>query len=116
MSGRDSEPHWLVRPTTIRRLWWIFGAILAGTVLAQIFVHVHAYFSVDGWLGFYALYGFLSCVAMVVVAKLMGLVLKRPDDYYMIEPRVSADASDRDDPAGEDLTAAGRGASENDDA
>jgi hypothetical protein len=81
--------HWLVRPKTIRLLWWIFGAILALTVLAQIFIHVHAYFTVDGWFGFYALYGFLTCVGMVVGAKLLGFVLKRPDDYYFRETELA---------------------------
>ncbi|MEX1197253.1 MAG: hypothetical protein WEB57_05270 [Pseudohongiellaceae bacterium] len=78
----ESELHWLVRPSTIRRLWWIFGAVLALTVLAQLPVEVHDYFGVDGWFAFYALFGFLSCVAMVVFAKLLGYVLKRPDSYY----------------------------------
>lgn len=87
--------HWLVRPTTIRKLWWIFGAILAATVIAQVFVHVHGYFTVDEWPGFNALYGFLTCVGMVVFAKLLGFVLKRPDDYYDIEPRVSPDVEQR---------------------
>jgi hypothetical protein len=28
------------------------------------------------------MYGFFSCAAMIVVAKLLGLLLKRPDTYY----------------------------------
>lgn len=87
--------HWLVRPATIRKLWWVFGAILAATVIAQFFVHVHGYFGVDAWPGFNALYGFLTCVGMVVFAKLLGFVLKRPDDYYEIEPRLSPDTDDQ---------------------
>lgn len=80
----SSEPrkHWLVRPENIRKLWWIFGAILALTVLAQLLVHVHDYFGVDGWFGFSAMYGFLTCVAMVIFAKVLGFVLKRPETYY----------------------------------
>lgn len=87
----DNSDHWLVRRTTIRKLWWIFGAILAATVVAQFFIHVHGYFGVDEWPGFNALYGFLTCVAMVVFAKLLGIWLKRPDDYYDIEPQLSPD-------------------------
>lgn len=73
---------WLSRPTTIRRLWLAFAAILIVSVLAQALVHMHAYFEVDGWFGFNAAFGFLSCVGMVLIAKVLGLVLKRPDDYY----------------------------------
>lgn len=78
----EQDKHWLVRKSTVRKLWWIFGAILALTVIAQFFVHVHDYFGVDGWFGFSAGYGFLTCVGMVIFAKLLGFWLKRPENYY----------------------------------
>lgn len=81
-----TEPdHWLARPATIRALWWVAGVVLVLTVAAQAFIKVKGYFSVDGWLGFGAAYGFGACVVMVLVAKGLGLVLKRPDDYYQPE-------------------------------
>ncbi len=80
MSAPDD--HWLTRPATIRWLWIVGASLLGVTVLLQLVVPVKGYFAVDGWFGFGALFGFFSCVAMVVVAKLVGVVLKRPDDYY----------------------------------
>ena len=77
-----SEGHWLTRPATIKKLWWIFSAVLALTVLAQLVWYVKGYFTVDGWFGFGAAYGFISCLIMVLVAKGLGLFLKRPNDYY----------------------------------
>jgi len=74
--------HWLVRPTTIRKLWWAFSIVLAVTVVAQFFIYVKGYFGVDGWFGFGAVFGFLSCLAMVLVAKALGVVLKRNENYY----------------------------------
>jgi len=71
-----------VRPRTIRGLWWAFGAILLLTVLAQLGIHVKGYFKVDGWFGFGAVYGFSSCLVMVLVAKLLGWLFKRPEHYY----------------------------------
>jgi len=91
---RPDHDHWLVRPSTIRKLWWVFGLVLAATVAAQFFIHVHGYFAVDEWPGFNAAYGFLSCVAMVLIARLLGLFLKRPDDYYDIPPRLSPETHD----------------------
>lgn len=76
------KTHWLVRPENIRRLWWTFAVVLAGTVAVQSVIVVHDYFGADGLFGFSALYGFFSCVAMVLFAKVMGWWLKRPDDYY----------------------------------
>ncbi|MBT8083228.1 MAG: hypothetical protein KJP08_00840 [Gammaproteobacteria bacterium] len=72
----------MVRPTTIRKLWWGFSIVLALTVAAQFFIYVKGYFDVDGWFGFGALFGFLSCLAMVLFAKGLGFFLKRKEDYY----------------------------------
>jgi hypothetical protein len=74
--------HWLVRPGTIRMLWMIFAVILVVTVMADMFVHHHAWFGLDGTFGFGAWFGFVSCIAMVVFAKALGAVLKRRDTYY----------------------------------
>ena len=76
------DDHWLTRPATIRKLWIALYAVLALTVLAQLGIKVKGYFGVDGWFGFGAAFGFLCCVAMVLVAKVLGAVLKRPEDYY----------------------------------
>jgi hypothetical protein len=32
--------------------------------------------------GFHAWYGLLACAAMILVAKVLGMLLKRPDTYY----------------------------------
>ncbi len=79
---QDRDKHWLVRERSIRRLWIAFVAILAATVLVQAVVPVYGHFGLDGWLGFNAAYGLLTCVAMIVVAKLLGIFLKRRDRYY----------------------------------
>ena len=78
----DENLHWLVRPTTIRKLWWGFSIVLALTVAAQLFIYVKGYFGVDSWFGFGAAFGFLSCLAMVLVAKGLGFFLKRDEDFY----------------------------------
>ena len=78
----EMNDHWLVRPTTIRWIWRISIVVLAFTVLAQLVFPVKGYFAVDGWLGFGALYGFIACVVMVIVAKGLGLFLKRDQHYY----------------------------------
>ena len=75
-------PHWLERPSAIRALWIAFAAILAATVAAEVFWHGHGFFLVDGTFAFNAWYGFAACVALMVLAKLLGILIRRPDDYY----------------------------------
>ena len=82
MNEQQQDDHWLARPRTIKLLWRVFVSVLAALVLAQAIIYVKGYFGVDGWFGFGAAFGFLSCLAMVVFAKGLGYVLKRPEDYY----------------------------------
>ena len=66
----------------IRRLWTGFIAVLALAVLAGFLVEPHPHFAIERLFAFNALYGFLACAALILVAKALGLVLKRRDTYY----------------------------------
>jgi hypothetical protein len=74
--------HWLARESTIKRLWIVFAIVLAATVLMDLAVEHHPYFALDGTFGFGAWFGFASCVVLILFAKALGAVLKRPDTYY----------------------------------
>ena len=74
--------HWLTLPATIRKLWWIFGAVLALTVAAGIVLGHEPHFGIDGVFAFNAWYGFGACAALILIAKAIGVFLQRPDTYY----------------------------------
>lgn len=76
------KEHWLDRPGAARRVWIAFAVVLVVTLLAQLVVRVEPHFAAEGWFGMPALFGFLACAAMVLFAKLLGVALKRSDDYY----------------------------------
>jgi len=65
---------------------WIkigFFVILIILVLADFVVHKHTHYSWERFPGSYAVYGFLSCVVIVAVSKILGkLLLMRGEDYY----------------------------------
>jgi len=63
-------------------MWKIFIAVLAATVAAQLFIDSHPHFAVERLFAWNALYGFLACAALILVARALGLLLKRRDDYY----------------------------------
>lgn len=77
-----SHEHWLDKPRNVKNLWRGFIVVLALTVLAGFVVDLHPHFATEAWPGFYAAYGFLACLLMIVGAKALGLLLKRPDSYY----------------------------------
>jgi hypothetical protein len=74
--------HWLARPETIRKLWRVFIAVLVVVVLAEFLVPHETHFAVERIFGFYALFGFVACAVLIVLAKALGVFLKRPDTYY----------------------------------
>lgn len=78
----DREKHWPLGPRTIRRLTWLAVALLAVVALLDFAIEPYAAFGFDGTVFFYSWYGFAVCVAMVVVARLAGIFLKRKDSYY----------------------------------
>jgi hypothetical protein len=74
--------HWLYRPETLPKLWRGGIVVLALSVAAEVFVNLHPHFGFAHWFAFNAFYGFFTCLAMVVFAKWLGGLVKRPDDYY----------------------------------
>ena len=76
------QKHWLDNPDNVRLLWRGFLLTLALTVAIGAFIDLHPHFPIESWFGFYAVYGFLACLLMIIVAKAMGLLIKRPDTFY----------------------------------
>lgn len=82
MSDPSSDNHWLTRPQTVRKLWIAFAVVLSLTVALEFIINVKGSFGIDDRFGFGAWFGFGACVAMVLVARVLGWWLKRPEDYY----------------------------------
>ncbi len=67
-----------------RILTWIMLAIMAGLVIADLMIEpAYIRYPWDRLGGFGALYGFISCVLIIVVSKALGYAfLYKPEDYY----------------------------------
>lgn len=74
--------HWLDHPRNVQRLWRGFLVVLGLTVAAELALQLHPHFGVEGIFAFHAWFGFAACAAMIVFAKGLALLLKRPDTYY----------------------------------
>ncbi len=78
----EPTPSFFERPSTIRA---IRGALVAACVVAVLLDLTgwrHAELGVDGWPGFFAVYGFLAYVGIVTAAKALRRLVMRPEDYY----------------------------------
>lgn len=63
----------------LRRYFYLFLVVLLGL---DFFVHKHGHFSWETAPFFYAVYGFVACVSLIFVAKLLRFIVKRKEDYY----------------------------------
>ncbi len=74
-----------VRFGRLKRWFYVgLGAVaLAEIVLPLIFHGSHPHFSFESFPGWGSLYGLISCIAIIVVSKLIGKAwLMRREDYY----------------------------------
>ena len=70
------------KPENVRRLRAGFFVALVLVLIAEAFVDMHGEFHVEHFFGFYAVYGFISYVALIFVAKLLRKLIMRREDYY----------------------------------
>ena len=81
-----TQPHepqgFFEKPENIRKMLKVFYVICGLLVVADFIVHRHIYHDWEKIPAFYAIYGFVGCVLLVLVAKEMRKVLMRKEDYY----------------------------------
>jgi hypothetical protein len=75
------------RPSSIgvKRAFYVSLAMiaLAEAVAPRFLYHDNAHFPFENWPAFGSIYGFFSCVAIILVSKLLGkLWLMRPESYH----------------------------------
>jgi uncharacterized membrane protein len=70
------------KPENIKRILHVVYGICALLVVLDFIVHRHTEHPLEGLYGFYPIYGFVGCVVLVLVAKLMRKVLMRDENYY----------------------------------
>ena len=56
--------------------------LCAGLFAADFFYAKHVELGIEKIPGFYAIYGFVMCAALVICAKGLRVFLMRPEDYY----------------------------------
>jgi len=71
------------QPKNVKRLLWSLYISLALLIIVDFFIPKHPYFPWEEYPSFYATYGFVSCVLLVLVAKYaLRKIVKRSEDYY----------------------------------
>ncbi len=65
---------------TMLKIFFAFCVVLFSV---DFVIHKHAHLPWEEWPGFYAIYGFVACVILVLIAKyILRPLVKRKEDYY----------------------------------
>lgn len=97
MSAGKQKTYLFDNPRNVRRV--VLGLVWVCVILAgmDLVVHRHVYHPWEAMIGFYAVYGFVACVLLVLLAKELRKVLIRAEDYYDEAPQAD-DSLSREDP------------------
>jgi membrane protein YdbS with pleckstrin-like domain len=79
---QQQEQHIFDKPENVRRLLRFLYLACVLLLAADLFLHRQVEHSWESLWGFYALFGFVACVSLVLIAKQLRKLLKRPEDYY----------------------------------
>ena len=85
MTEHEQKKHLFDKPRNVSLLLRSLYAICALLFILDFFLHRHTAHTWENISGFYAIFGFVACVTLVLVAKEMRKFLKRKEDYYHVD-------------------------------
>ncbi len=63
--------------------WIVIGVLVLGSLVAEQFAHHEHHYWFTDIPGFFVIYGFIGCVAIIYLSKWYGKYgVQRPEDYY----------------------------------
>ena len=78
----ETKKYWLDRSENVTKLFHAVWGVGIALLVVEVFLHKHEEFGFAGWFGFFAWFGFVACVTLVLTAKALRRILRRPEDYY----------------------------------
>jgi len=85
MKVPEQEQHLFDKPRNVSRLLGLLYVICILLFSLDFFLHRHVTHSWEELTGFYAIFGFVACVSLVLIAKQLRKLLKRKEDYYHVD-------------------------------
>ena len=70
------------KPKNVKIFLGVFYVSLAALLVLDFFIHQHGEFPWENAPDFFAVYGFISCVLLIFIAKALRIIIKRNENYY----------------------------------
>jgi hypothetical protein len=81
----EQKQHLFDKPRNVSRLLRGFYLICMLLFILDFILHRHAALAWEDYTGFYAIFGFVACVTLVLIAKQMRKIVMRKEDYYDVD-------------------------------
>lgn len=78
----STDKRGLDNPRNITRIVYGLYALCVALLIADLLYVKHVHFTFERVFGFFAAFGFVAYVSIVMSAKLLRRLLSRPEDYY----------------------------------
>ena len=79
----EEKKYFFDKPRNVKIVFGCFLSALTGLLIAEFFIHKHAHLPWEEWPGFYAVFGFILLVLIVLAAKyILRPIVERREDYY----------------------------------
>jgi len=81
-SAPDDKKHVFDNPKNVKRAFYCLYALCVIAVGFDLFIHRHVEHPLEEVFGFYAVFGFGACAAVILGAKELRKLVMRGEDYY----------------------------------
>lgn len=78
----NDDHRWLDDPRNVTRIVYGLAVLCALALVADFGYLKQPHFDIERWPGFYAVYGFVVSMTLVLTAKQLRKLLRRNEDYY----------------------------------
>lgn len=83
IEAKKEKGYLFDKPRNVKRLLGFFYTSLLTLLIIDFFILKHPNFLWEKWPEFYAVFGFVACVCLVLAAKyILRPIVKRKEDHY----------------------------------
>lgn len=73
---------WVDKPGSTTKIIWGLAGLCVFLFLLDFTFDSHGHFAMERVPGFFGIYGFVMFTALILLAKGLRVLIKRPEDYY----------------------------------
>lgn len=84
----DKKQYFFDKRKNVKLILYALYSGCGVLVLLDFIVHRHINLEWERLLGFYSIYGFISCTAIVLGSKVLRTLVSRDEDYYEREETI----------------------------